>query len=57
MTVLDPGLGEIPVEDNNLKRKNVFKKNDRDYYPKKPERIFMPVKGSKDYSIFVIRSF
>lgn len=27
MTVLDPGLGEIPVEVNNLKRNSVFIKN------------------------------
>lgn len=31
MTVLDLGLGEIPVEVNNLKRNSVFIKNDGDY--------------------------
>lgn len=31
MTVLDPGLGEIPVEVNNLKRNSVLIKNYGDY--------------------------
>lgn len=56
MTVLDPGLGKIPVEVNNLKRNSVFIKNGGDY-PQKPEQIFMPVKRSKDFSILVTLGF
>lgn len=46
MTVLDPGLGEIPVEVNNLKRNSVFIKNGGDY-PNKQSKYLSQWKNIK----------